>query len=126
MLASWPDLPSYYQDEELAERWEVILQLREEVNRSLELARKEKIIGSSLQALVELYPDDELYGKLADYESLLPAVLIVSSTRLHEPGVEPEGDFISAQEPGLCCAESGGKMPTVLGIFSYGGAGQGK
>ena len=72
MLASWPDLPSYYQDEELAERWEVILQLREEVNRSLELARKEKIIGSSLQALVELYPDDELYGKLADYESLLP------------------------------------------------------
>ncbi|HHT47109.1 MAG TPA: isoleucine--tRNA ligase [Firmicutes bacterium] len=101
MLASWPDLPSYYQDEELAERWEVILQLREEVNRSLELARKEKIIGSSLQALVELYPDDELYGKLADYESLLPAVLIVSSTRLHEPGVEPEGDFISAQELGL-------------------------
>ena len=89
MLASWPDLPSYYEDERLAERWDVLLQLREEVNRALEAARKEKIIGSSLQASVELYPDEELYEKLVSYDALLPTVLIVSSTVLHKPGDEP-------------------------------------
>jgi isoleucyl-tRNA synthetase len=101
MLASWPDLPSYYEDGQLAERWEVILQLREEVNRVLEAARKEKIIGSSLQASVELYPNEELYEKLVSYDALLPTVLIVSSTVLHKPGDEPEGEFVTAQELGL-------------------------
>jgi isoleucyl-tRNA synthetase len=101
MLASWPDLSANYEDSALAERWDVILRLREEVNRVLETARKEKIIGSSLQAAVDLYPDDELYNKLVSYSSLLPALLIVSSCRLNKPDLKAEGDFVAAEELGL-------------------------
>jgi isoleucyl-tRNA synthetase len=97
MLATWPELPAFYEDEELAARWEVMLQLREEVNRILEAARREKVIGSSLQAAVELYPDEELYAKLAGYNYLLPVILIVSSCRLHEPGVRAGDDSVAAQ-----------------------------
>jgi isoleucyl-tRNA synthetase len=102
MLSSWSDLPRYYEDEKLASRWEVILQLREEVNRVLETARREKIIGSSLQAAVDLYPDEELYKKLEDYSSFLPALLIVSSCRLNKPGFWPQGSFVQAESLPLC------------------------
>lgn len=103
-LKDWPELPAYYEDEKLAARWEVLLQLREESNRALEAARRDKLIGSSLQAAVELYPDEELYPKLAVYQELLPTLLIVSACRLHEPDVKlPEnGDgLVAAQELGL-------------------------
>lgn len=98
MLASWPNLPAYYEDEELAARWEIMLKLKEEVNRILEAARRDKIIGSSLQAAVELYPDEELYTRLADYSNLLPSILIVSSCRLHEPNESADSDSVEAQE----------------------------
>ncbi|NMB35276.1 MAG: isoleucine--tRNA ligase [Firmicutes bacterium] len=108
-LRAWPELPAYYADQELADRWEVLLQLREESNRVLEAARREKLIGSSLQAAVELYPDAELYPKLAAYAELLPMLLIVSDCRLHEPGagIGPaeggrDGDgLVAAQDLGL-------------------------
>ena len=98
MLAAWPELPAFYEDEELAARWEILLQLKEEVNRILETARRDKVIGSSLQAAVDLYPDEDLYKKLVDYADFLPVLLIVSSCHLHEPGAVAGGDSVEAQE----------------------------
>jgi isoleucyl-tRNA synthetase len=102
LLTSWPELPTYYQDEELAERWELLLQVREEVNRFLEKGRKDKLIGNSLQAGVELFPDEELYEKLKDYSSFLRELLLVSSCDLHKP--------VSI------AAEKGGETQTQEGI----------
>ena len=101
MLAPWPKLPAFYEDSKMAARWEVMLQLKEEVNRILEMARRKKVIGSSLQAAVELYPDEELYSKLKDYEQLLPVILIVSSCHLNEPTVEADDGSAEAQELNL-------------------------
>ncbi len=101
MLASWPELPAYYEDEALEARWESILQLKEEVNRILEQKRREKVIGNSLQASVELYPDKELHQKLLPYEPVLAAVLIVSETILHGPDVRPGEDCEQANEMNL-------------------------
>ncbi|MGI6308888.1 MAG: isoleucine--tRNA ligase [Dethiobacteria bacterium] len=102
LLNAWPELPDCYENEELAARWELLLHLREESNKALEAARREKLIGSSLQAAVELYPDEELYPKLAAYSTLLPALLIVSSCRLHEPGTKlPADGLTTAQELNL-------------------------
>ena len=89
LLADWPDLPSYYQDDALADSWEIILLLKEEVNRVLEKARREKTIGNSLQAHVDLYPGEEVCQKLEKYKPLLESFLIVSSCTLHQSG-EPE------------------------------------
>lgn len=98
LLASWPELPSYFKDEELADSWEVLIKLKEEVNRVLENARREKIIGNSLQAEVELYPAEELYQKLQKYSSLLETILIVSSCHLRPPGFTVEKDSEKARE----------------------------
>ena len=102
LLNAWPELPGHYENKELADRWELLLNLREESNKALEAARKEKLIGSSLQAAVELYPDEELYSQLSVYKELLPALLIVSSCELHKPGTElPAEGSIAAQELNL-------------------------
>jgi len=78
-----PDTSCY--DEALEEKWQQILEAREIVSKELELARKDKIIGHSLDAQVELYPDNDLYAVLKTVENDLANILIVSQTHLY-PG----------------------------------------
>ncbi len=89
ILSKWPVLPEEYLDEELAQRWEVLRELRDEVNRVLEKARRDKTIGNSLQAHVDLFPGPDLYARLQPYDSQLASIFIVSSCRLHEPTSPP-------------------------------------
>ncbi|NLX90071.1 MAG: isoleucine--tRNA ligase [Firmicutes bacterium] len=123
LLASWPELPSFFKNEELADSWEVLIKLKEEVNRVLEKARREKIIGNSLQAEVELYPGEELYQQLQKYSSLLETILLVSSCHLRPPGTAAEKGSEKAQElelsikvkqaPGEKCQRCWMVSPTV-------------
>ncbi|WP_448525016.1 isoleucine--tRNA ligase [Parathermosynechococcus lividus] len=53
--SGWVQLADQWRDPPLASRWEVLRQLRSEVNKVLEQARAEKAIGSSLEAKVWLY-----------------------------------------------------------------------
>jgi isoleucyl-tRNA synthetase len=57
--AGWVQLEEKWRNPELAEFWEALRQLRTEVNKVLEQARIEKLIGSSLEAKVLLYIGDE-------------------------------------------------------------------
>jgi isoleucyl-tRNA synthetase len=56
--AGWVNLPDTYQQPDLAQTWEQLRQIRDEVNRVLEQARSDKAIGSSLAAKVLLYVTD--------------------------------------------------------------------
>ena len=59
--SGWVNLEDSWTAPELAEIWRSLRTLREEVNQVLELARKDKAIGSSLEAKVLLHiPDAEL------------------------------------------------------------------
>ncbi|PSB19724.1 isoleucine--tRNA ligase [Phormidesmis priestleyi ULC007] len=59
--AGWVKLEPEWNAPELAEKWEILRQVRAEVNKVLEKARAEKEIGSSLEAKVLLYvPDAQL------------------------------------------------------------------
>jgi isoleucyl-tRNA synthetase len=60
------------------ENWNRLVALREPVSKSLETARQEKIIGSSLEASVRISADAELYPLLNQYENELPGLFIVS------------------------------------------------
>jgi isoleucyl-tRNA synthetase len=51
-LQQFPRVKDEFMDEQLARRWEVIWQVREEVSKALERARREKLIGLSLDAQV--------------------------------------------------------------------------
>ncbi|PMG43195.1 isoleucine--tRNA ligase [Shewanella sp. 10N.286.52.B9] len=60
------------------EYWQQLLAVRNEVNKVLEQARRDKRIGGSLQAEATLYADEELAAKLAQVNDELRFVLLTS------------------------------------------------
>jgi isoleucyl-tRNA synthetase len=87
-------------DPDLAGRWEDILTVRKEVTKALELARKGKTIGHSLDASVTLGLSAGLMEKLTPYRDQLRAIFIVSSVELSE--IESVEDTIESETvPGL-------------------------
>ncbi|MBS3899433.1 MAG: isoleucine--tRNA ligase [Dethiobacter sp.] len=84
-LADWPKVSEQYKDNLLAARWQKLLEYREVVTGQLEEARKEKLIGASLGAALELYPDEAAYEALAPFRERLPELFLVSACKLYEP-----------------------------------------
>jgi isoleucyl-tRNA synthetase len=64
------------------ENWNKLLPLRDEVLKSLETARQEKVIGAPLEASVRLFADDSWYPLLETYARELPGLFIVSEVLL--------------------------------------------
>jgi len=58
-LLEWPEIDDGWRDEALGAKWDLIRSTRERVTEAIEPLRREKVIGSSLEAKV-LYPDREL------------------------------------------------------------------
>jgi len=71
-----------YRDPELEKVWEEIISVRKEVTKVLEVARKEKTIGHSLDASVRLGVSNKLYEILNNYSKQLRSLFIVSSVEL--------------------------------------------
>ena len=99
-LAHWPEADPAWEDPGLGERWERLLEVRDEAARVLEEARREKLIGSSLEADLSLWAGGDLFELLQRYRKELAGILIVSRAELHE-GLEaaPEGAAESAVLP---------------------------
>lgn len=81
-LTEWPETNKEHIDHKLAQKWKRLMEAREVVSHALELARKEKIIGQSLQADVDLYADKNWLSLLEPYKDWLSTVFIVSNVRL--------------------------------------------
>ncbi|KKL58915.1 hypothetical protein LCGC14_2220600, partial [marine sediment metagenome] len=58
-LSDWPKINERFVNKKLEERWERLISIREKVLASLEEARKEKRIGNSLEAEVEIHSEKE-------------------------------------------------------------------
>lgn len=99
-LASLPKVNPVWRDNDLAGRWEKILEVRKEVTKVLETARAEKAIGHSLDAAVTLYTSEDLHDLLSPYAEELRSVFIVSKTVLRD-GDAPENAVESTSVPGL-------------------------
>jgi isoleucyl-tRNA synthetase len=96
-LEEFPVPDPMYLDEELAKRWDDIFLIRSEVSRVLELARRNKVIGLSLDAAVELYLSDTWWDKLHAYREQLAEILIVSEVSLHPLKEVPEEAAVSEE-----------------------------
>jgi len=64
------------------ENWNRLVEVRDTVLKSLEVARKEKFIGAPLEARVHLKADGGLYTLLEEYENWLPDLFIVSQVSM--------------------------------------------
>ncbi|NNG07741.1 MAG: isoleucine--tRNA ligase [Desulfobacteraceae bacterium] len=89
-----------YKDPDLADRWDTVIEVRKEVTKALEIARKGKMIGHSLDASVLLGLSDELMDLLGPYENQLKYLFIVSSVEM-VPSSEVEGGFEGDEMQGV-------------------------
>lgn len=83
-LSEMPTPNTAIYDKQLEEKWENFLEVRDEVLKALEEARKAKVIGDSLQASVCLYPNAETNELLTQMDRL-DLLFIVSRVHIHSP-----------------------------------------
>jgi len=76
------------QQRERLANWDKLMPLRDQVLKSLEVARAEKHIGKSLEAKVILKAGPDLHPLLNEYAADLPALFIVSEVHV-DPAAEP-------------------------------------
>ncbi len=98
-LTEWPTVYHDYIDDTLGSTWDQILNAREAASKALEMARKDKLIGQSLEAEVDLYVSPEWMSILEGYNQDLAMILIVSKVRLMPLEEAPE-DAVSEEGVG--------------------------
>ncbi len=99
-LADFPKVEKKFVDEKLAEKWDRLLKIRDEVLKALEIARqKKKIIGHSLDAEVGIYGSDDDINFLKGFD--LNSIFIVSSTKLDSNKTVPQDVFTSVEIEGM-------------------------
>src|SRR5690606_3900280 len=107
-MATWYDIPGSAKDVTDVD-WETVLHVRQVVSRLLEKLRKEGVIGSSLDADVTLYAEDELRGKLEALGEELRFALITSYAELKPAAERPADAFSDPEVAGLWV--SGKRVP---------------
>lgn len=76
-------------DEKFIAKWDRVHEIRTDVQKALELARNEKIIGKPLEAKITLFADGELAQFLESEINALPEIFITSAVEL----ADGEGAF---------------------------------
>jgi isoleucyl-tRNA synthetase len=87
-LGEFPRDADVLLDPSLTERWERLMKIREDVNRTLEVARQAKTIGNSLGAKVVLRASAIDAALLDRYRDDLPMLFIVSEVLLDTTGAD--------------------------------------
>ena len=77
-LAEFPTSPTVFRNSELHSTWNYLFQVRRVVQAALEKTRRDKVIGSSLEAKVVLQATEPKSALLKQYLDDLPALFIVS------------------------------------------------
>ena len=91
-LSTFPEPVALPDEAELDANWKRLLAIRTVVLSALEQQRREKVIGSSLEARVVLNVVPALHGFLQAYENELPALFIVSQVVIR-PAENPSGEI---------------------------------
>ena len=97
-LQDMPPVPGGWRDDALAARWEVIRRVRRVVTGALEEARRDKVIGSSLEAAPRVHVDGATAAVLREVD--FDALCIVSDVTLSEEPA-PDEAFRLDDAPGV-------------------------
>ncbi len=99
-LSTFPEPVTISGEADLEANWKQLLAIRTVVLAALEQQRREKVIGSSLEARVVLNVVPALYGFLQAYEQELPTLFIVSQVVVRSTE-HPAGEKHLASEEAL-------------------------
>ncbi len=82
-------IPENFKNEKLNNKWEIIRNIRKVVTGALEKKREERIIGSSLEASIEIYVDKKIKPIIEDID--FAEISITSNAKLLEKNSSTKG-----------------------------------
>jgi isoleucyl-tRNA synthetase len=82
-LTQFPDIPANWRDDALDAKWEKIRQVRSVITGALELARANKVIGSSLEASPVVYIADRSLADLMKTVDMAEIAITSDARYLH-------------------------------------------
>lgn len=91
-LTELPDPVNYEGAEELVEKWDHFMNLRDHVLKANEVARENKVIGKDFEAKTTFYVPEETKTFLDSLNSDLRQILIASELTIKDLSEKPEGD----------------------------------
>lgn len=106
VLNEYPALTGVEVDGDFTTKWERLHAVRDDVKKAVENARKEKVIGASLDAEIELFADGEMLDFLKANENELPVIFIASDVRVTEGN---GGDFHGELPIGVTVRKASGE-----------------
>lgn len=84
-LTRWPSInEDILRDEALREKWDKIIEIKDIVSKQLEIARNEKLIGSSLDSKVKIFAKCDIKRFIEENKDIIQEVLIVSQLDVEE------------------------------------------
>jgi len=83
-LAQFPLVNEKYLKADLGERWKAMIDAKSEIAKAIEQARKEKVIGHSLDARITIAAPEEMRALFAAHLEDMRSLLIVSQLQLAE------------------------------------------
>ena len=99
-LAQFPEVSGTFFNADLGERWKAMIDAKSEIAKAVEQARKEKIVGHSLDARITIAAPEKLRELFAAHLEDLKALLIVSQLQLADEQ-DIAAPFRSAEIEGL-------------------------
>jgi isoleucyl-tRNA synthetase len=118
-LQTFPRDENKYIDDVLEARWDRIITVRSETAKVLEVLRRNKVIGHSLDAEVRIYADAELMDFLRGYSNDLAFIFIVSSVIITKESDAPSDAYVSEAVKGLKIAASPAKGAKCARCWMY-------
>ncbi|HYL47911.1 MAG TPA: isoleucine--tRNA ligase, partial [Stellaceae bacterium] len=100
-LQPYPQIPAAWRDETLGLKWTRIRDVRRVVTGAIELKRAEKFLGSSLQAAIRVYANEDAQKVFAGVDA---AELFITSSAGFAAGTPPAGAFTSPDVHGIAVA----------------------
>ncbi len=116
-MLDWPEIKKEYKNEQIEKKWSDFINLRSDITKVLESARRAKKIGHSLDAKVTLYAKDEAYEALSQMADQLSTLLIVSQVRLVK-GTTTEGEVTDREDLRISVEQAGGEKCERCWIYS--------
>ncbi|MEM1388052.1 MAG: isoleucine--tRNA ligase [Pseudomonadota bacterium] len=98
-LVDIPETPKAWRDDALAQKWAGIRRVRRAVTSALEVQRRDKVIGASLEAAPIVYIEDE--GARAAVASVEFEDVCITSDIDVRSGPPPEGAFVIPEVEGV-------------------------
>ena len=102
-LEKFASIPKNWKNENLAEKWKKILNVRETALSSIELKRADKLIGSSLEAQITIELNKEKYDLLKDYDFAEICITSVAQLKLNSD-IKASTNVITKKAVGEKCS----------------------